>query len=245
MQYMDNYIMKTIVDTMSLADVGLLILEKAEDISKKMGSYIKNEKEPSYKRIIYKRGEEKIFFKPIKCSEPNIDFYLCPSCISKSDYKKYGLRLIIAAQFRYCGQFFYANVVLDQIIGNQLLIYTTHFLERYIERHLKDKTTPKSFDTFYRFLRETDGKSIGILNETYELHNGDIQAVTSIGNLCEEVIHPNVILVKTFIDNDTIVRGPKKEANNLGNTITKYTEFDKLGRTSISDKIRKHFKFAI
>ena len=54
--------MKTIVDTMSLADVGLLILEKVEDISKKMGSYIKNEKEPSYKRIIYKMGEEKIFF---------------------------------------------------------------------------------------------------------------------------------------------------------------------------------------
>lgn len=227
---------KIILDTMSLTEVGLIVYERSIGICEKISPLL-NHKQKEYARIMIRKGNVKTYFKPITIENYDITFHLIPNCLGKADLKKYGARVLIAGEFRYKGDRFYSL-----LIGNcgQISIYTTHFLERYVERHLGDDS-PINADTFIKYLMETDGVIYGF----DEGVDNKIQWATSIGNVCGCVLHPRVLFHKTFIDNSTIIKGKKKEANDKGNVLMNRTVLNRVGNRTLPYGISKYFNFKL
>lgn len=228
--------MRIILDTMELNEVGDVVLQRSLEMIEKTAPRVSH-KQKDYMKIMQNRGNVKTYFKPITVADYDITFHIIPSCYSKNDLKRFGVRVMIASEFRYQGEKFYGLV-----IGyfNQISLYTTHFIERYVERHLKDDS-PINVNTFIKFLMETDGMSYGF----DECEDNKIQWVTSIGNTCGCVLSERVLFCKTFIDNSTIIQGKKKDANDKANSIMKYIDLNAVGVRAIPRVLEKHYNFLL
>ena len=237
--------MKIILDSMDLAEVGQIVLERSVDkMTDAMCAMLRKQKD--YERAMRRRGEVKTYFKPIVYKDVDITFNFVPYCNGKKDLAKYGLLFLIIGQFRHSGDNYYFMSMLDCYKNGkipQVAIYTTHMLQRYVERHLKDDS-PVNFDTFFKFVRETDGLSIGFEDENYKVENS-CQWATSIGVTCGEVLHPCVLLHKTFINEDTIMKGKKKTTIDNGYLLSNFMQYDKYGRRFLPRSIAKHFNYAV
>lgn len=228
--------MRIVLDTMDLREVGLVVYERSIEMYKEQLPKLVH-KQKDYMKVMLRKGDVKTYFKPITIESADIIFHIIPSCLGKADIKKYGIRIMIVSEFRYQKQKFYSLM-----IGNlsQISLYTTHFIERYVERHLGDNS-PINIDTFIKYLKETDGISYGF-NKCGE---NELQWVTEIGNSCGCVLDEKVLLHKTFIDKSTIIRGIKKDANTKGNEVMKFATFDKFGDRTFPKAIAKYFNFNI
>ena len=232
--------MKIILDKMSLTEAGIIAYERSIEVFIKYAPMI-DERLNKYKRILIRRGNVKTYFKPLTIKSVDITFHLIPNCLGKTDFNKYGLRVLVAGEFRLNGDRYYSLLLNGTSKEfSQIAIYTTHFLERYVERHLGDDS-PINIETFIKFLKETDAISCGF----QEGNSDNIQWTTSIGNICGCVLHPRVLLSKTYIDNSTIIRGKKKEANEKGNELTKYFTTNKIGFRTIPKSMSKNYNFTL
>ena len=231
--------MRIILDSMDLAEVGTVVLErcfeKFIDCTDKVKYLLKD-----YARVMRNRGEVKTYFKPLVKKDFDITFYVLPSCNGKKDLAKYGVNVMLVGQFMHKGDIYYFMFILKT---GQISIYTTHFLQRYIERHLKDDS-PLNIDTFIKFVKETDGLCFGFTDDGYKTENS-CQWATSIGNTCGNVLHPNVLLHRTFINADTIVKGKKKDAFDRGSSLRQYISIDDLGHRRLPQSITNNYKFEL
>lgn len=180
------------------------------------------ENEKRYKRTVYAGNKTMYWFKRTCFERNGISYCIIPYSNGKSDYKKYGLLFFIIAEFTHRGNTYYG----ERLNNGQMRIFTNHFLGRYIERHLKDDSTP-SIETLITFLMETHGHSFGFMQTSRD--GSDIIAQTNIGSICETVLSPTILLAKTFVDNETIVRGPKKEAYEKNKILSGVAYYNKLG----------------
>lgn len=234
--------MRMILDSMDLAEVGTAVLERCFSKYKECLGFLYH-KRKDYARAMRNRGETKTYFKPIIKKDLDITFYFLPSCNGKKDLAKYGAIVTLVGQFRYRGENYYFMLLINDRTDGQVAIYTTHFLQRYVERHLKDDS-PLNIDTFIKFIKETDGISFGFVDDGYKTENS-CQWATSIGNTCGNVLHPNVLLHRTFINADTITKGKKKEAFDRGFSLKDYVTFDSLGIRKLPRSIVKNYKFTL
>ena len=228
--------MRIILDSMDLGEVGDVVLERYGEVTKKLAPKLLHMQEEWYKIMLH-RGNVHTYFKTIKVESNDITFYIIPSSYGKADMKKFGANLMLACEFKYQGQKFYSLLT-----GNltQISIYTTHMLERYVERHLNDDS-PINIETFIKYLKETDSESIGF----NECETNKLQWRTPIGNTCGCMLNERVMLHKTFIDKSTLLYGKKKEANDRGNELAKHYVTDMWGLRRLPQGITKHFNFSL
>lgn len=225
--------MRIILDTMDLGEVGDVVLERYGEVMKKLAPKLLHMQKEWYKTML-QRGNVKTYFKTIKVENNDITFYIIPSSYGKADMKKYGVNLMLACEFKYQGQKFYSLS-----IGNltQISIYTTHMLERYVERHFDDDS-PINIETFIKYLKETNGESIGF----NECEGNKVQWRTPIGNTCGCMLNERVMLHKTFIDKSTLC-GKKKDANDRGNELVQHYVTDMMGIRRLPLGISRYYNF--
>ena len=221
---------------MDLAEASDVVLERSFDVIKQKSPKLLHMEKKWYKMMLG-RNNVKTFFKTIIVESNDITFNIIPYCNGKADMKKYGVSFMVASEFKCQGQKFYSLVV-----GNfdQISIYTSHFLERYVERHLDDDS-PINIDTFIKYLKETDGITFGFV----EIEKNKLQWATHIGNTCGCMLTEKVMLHKTFIDKSTILKGKKKDANDKGNELTQYVKMNHIGQKILPQGIKKYFNFQI
>lgn len=199
-----------IVDNMTLQEVGEAILKAAINYYPTIMSKLAY-KERDYRRIVIKGLKDRYDFKPIPFKAYGIEFYLCPYALGKSDFKKFGIAYCLFAHVYYRGTNWYC-LVMNDFCGLQM--YCNHFFERYIERHLKDDSIVNA-ETVRKYFKETDYLTYNRVIENPR-HDNCLYATTKIGICCGEIITENVLVYKTYIDEETIIRGGKKEAFDFG-----------------------------
>jgi hypothetical protein len=162
-------------------------------------------KEKIYRRIILKNGEQTIFFKSDERECNNYKYIVYVKSYGKKDYTKRGLIFYIVTPFTLFGKNYYIYYVNN---FNSMVVYTQHFFERYVERHLKDN---KSFskDIIGLYLKDTDC-IMADYNINHKRYNNCVYSSTLIGTCCGRKVTNNIILYSTFISKDTLEKGEKK-----------------------------------
>ena len=212
-----------IVDTMTLQEVGETILKTAIRNIPTIGKLIMR-KDKVYKRIIYKGQKERYDFLPMTFEADGIEFHICPYSKGKSDYKKYGIANGLFAHIFYRRTNWYCLITYDY---QSVVMYSNHFFERYIERHLKDSTQVNA-ETVRRYFKETDYLTMCQVIDNPKYKNC-IYGSTNIGVCCGEIVSSNVKVFKTFIDMETLTQGDKKETFDSGQTFFANLITNKLG----------------
>lgn len=228
--------MRIILDSMDLAEAGDVVLERSVELIKKLAPKLLHMEKDWY-RIMLHRGNVKTFFKSIRIDSNDITFHILPNCKGKADMKKFGVCYMIVSEFKLQGQRFYTLTTgkLDQIS-----VYTTHFIERYVERHLDDDS-PIDVRTFIKYLKETDGVTIGF----GEGEDNKLQWTTPIGNSCGCMLNERVMLHKTFIDKSTLLYGKKKDANDRGNKLAQHFTMNRLGQRVLPQALTRRYNFEL
>lgn len=218
-----------IVDTMSLQEVGEAILKTAISNIPTIAKMIIR-KERIYKRVIYSGLKERYDFQPLSFADNGIEFYICPYSKGKRDYKKYGMANGLFAHVYYRGTNWYCLINYDY---SRVYMYCNHFFERFIERHLKDKSIV-NVEVVRKYFKETDYLSTWrfVDNPKYE---NCIYASTNIGVCCGQMISKNVLAFKTYIDMETLTLGDKKNVFDVGQLVFDRLTTNKLGFREIMD----------
>ena len=195
-----------IVDTMSYAEVANNMLSAYKGCTERIASLLVNNNN-KYRRIILKNCG-RCNFKSLMIKVDNIMFYIYPYSLSKSDYKKNGLLYSVV------GKVYYKNNNIWCFMPNffdDCIILTHHFFERYNERHLDNEFEMVNDELVRRYFVETDFKCV--IDYNYRgSDNNEVTVNTNIGQCCGKVISNNCLLMKTFIDLNTIRNGCKNNS---------------------------------
>jgi len=193
-----------IVDTMTIEEVGKSLLKIAQ-LNTPRFMAIMSHNQKKYRRIAIKKGQEQINFKPINVQVENITFHICPYSFGKQDYKKYGLNYCLLASYKYKGRDMYC---LFSNNDSFIQIYTRHFFERFIERHLKDDSEV-NINLVRKYFIETEYVCYveSVNKEGYE---NAVYCGTNIGTGCGYRVCDNVFVFNTYIDKETLKAGEKR-----------------------------------
>ena len=195
-----------IVETMSMEEVCNAILKVAQTKLVSIESVVFS-MEKVYRRVVFKGGDKRYDFKPLRKVVDGITFYVCPYSKSKKDYKKYGIMYGLFAHFFYQGTNWYAMICGN---GGSVTLYKQHFFERYIERHLKDGSKV-SIDTVRHYFKETDYLTSCRMIENPK-HPNCVYGATNIGVCCGYHLGSRKMAVWcTYVDKETLDRGDKKD----------------------------------
>lgn len=212
-----------IQDNMTLDEVGRSLLRTALQNYPHFLSLIV-QKRKKYRRIILKGGQERYDFKPIEVLVENITFHICPYSLGKHDFKKYDLCFCLLASFKYRNMERYCMV---SDYGTSVQIYTRHFFERYIERHLKDDSEV-DIRLVRHFFREIDYVCHPVPVEK-EGQDNAIYAGTNIGTCCGYKACEKVYVFKTYIDEQTLKKGDKRKVFDVTQPLLQPVGMDCLG----------------
>ena len=194
-----------IVETMSIEEVSRAVLKTASCNSERFDKVVSH-RVKGYKKVIFNGNKQCYYFKPIKVKADGIEFYVCPFCFGKSDYKKNGITCKVFSHFYYKGTNWYC---ISNSEFTTLQMFRQHFFERYIERHLKDGSRV-SIDTVRRYLKETDKCTICLTTDNPKHPNG-IYGASNIGVCCGYSCGKDISVWLTYIDKETLTKGEKKE----------------------------------
>lgn len=195
---------RMIVDTMSLNEVGEAILKASQKSMSKIVALLLN-KDKAYRRVIIKEYKERYDFQKISFTTDGIEFNLCPYSEGKKDYKKYGISYFLIAHVFYKGTNWYC------IIANHsqsVELYCNHFFERYVERHLKDDSEI-NVELVRKYFMEIN-KLTAIRRLEHPKYKDCIYGATNIGVCCGQMVSNQVMVLKTYIDKETLTLGEKK-----------------------------------
>ena len=166
----------------------------------------------AYRKIMLKKkAQDVIFFKPEERVSNGYKYVIFPKSYGKSDYKRKGLIYHVVTPFYIDGRQFYIMYNKD---FTACQVYTKHFFERYMERHLGLCGTPDYY-IISNYLKDTDCV-VAYSDINIDKYENCIYGSTRIGVGCGTRISQNVILFNTYIDNSTVVNGLKKEIKNVG-----------------------------
>lgn len=212
-----------IVDSMSLQEVGVAILKAAPKSTNRIRQIIAN-KEKDYRKVIIKGLKDRYDFKPITFTTDGIEFIVCPYSKGKNDYKRYGMAYCLFAHVFYRNRNWYCLITWN---SQRVVMYCTHFFERYIERHLGDDSKV-NVEIVRRYFKETDYLThySDIDNPKYE---NCIYGATNIGVCCGEKVSNNIIVYKTYIDMETVSKGDKRKALDKGQYVLDSLVTNELG----------------
>ncbi len=193
-----------IVDTMTLQEVGEAILKASRKAIPTIERML-TRKENDYKKVIYKGVKDRYDFIPLTFKTDGIEFILCPYSKGKKDFKKYGMMYCLFAHVYYERTNWYCMVTSS---FQTVQMYSNHFFERFVERHLKDDTKV-SVDLVRKYFKETNylTSSRFIDNPKYE---NCMYGATCIGVCCGHKVSDHVLAFRTYIDIETLTKGDKK-----------------------------------
>lgn len=160
----------------------------------------------AYRKTIASIPNKKIIFKTLEFKMYNITFYVVPFINSKKEFMKGELPNFIFAKFYYKSSIYYAIQMTDS-----LNIFTKHFFERYIERHLKLEDCSVTADIVKNFCLDnidTGCVLADILNTKYK---NCIYLSFKDGMGCGNIINNKLVVLKTYIENETVHNGVKRE----------------------------------
>ncbi len=220
-----------IVDTMSFIELEEHLLNRKKIIMPLLERMMKA-KDKDYRRIVYKSQKDRIDFKPLYLKNDEIEFYVCVYSLGKNDYRKFGPNFTLFAHFFYKKTNWYAHFV-DKL--STINFYSQHFFKRYIERHLKDDSEVTS-EIVRRYFKEIDNMTYicSIENLKYEncMYGGTHIGVScgeSIKKMCGEEIIGQVVVFKTYIDNETLTRGEKDRTYKVSQEAFQHVVMGELG----------------
>ena len=191
-----------ILDNMTLEEVGKSLLRTTRDNEKRFIRLVTH-RIKRYRRVVIRRNS-RTNFKLIKCTIENVDFYICPYSYGKKEMKKNAVWFCLLASFKYQNRRLFCSI--DES-STHVALYTTHFLERYIERHLKDDSQP-GIETLRRFENERN-HIVCAMDVKDPIYDNRIIAGTRFGIGCGYKVADNVFMYKTYIDKETIRAGEK------------------------------------
>lgn len=209
-----------ILDNMTMEEVGKSLLRTTRENRERFYRLV-DYRQNKYRRIVIKRKDRKLDFPPIHCEAERIDYYITPYYYDK----RKGMFCNIIASFKYQRHQYYCVFCQNDTIA---CIITTHFLERFAERHLKDDTSVSIF-TLRLYLKAIHFTwNPEIVEHPY--YDNRIVAGTHIGVCCGYRISDKIYVLKTFIDQETINNGDKKRVLDESTGILSKIERDCHGR---------------
>lgn len=198
--------MRMVVDTMSLEEVGLHILNLYRDNYMRILNIL-GHREPQYRKAVY-ANDRLQYFKTIEVCAGNVTFNVYPCALSKADYKKSGLTFSVVAKVFYKGNSIWC--FLPNFFDNGIF-YTHHFFERYDERQLGGEFGTVDDKLVKRFF--TDNSFKCVIDDNFRGNDNDETAMTVRYGVCLGVsMGERFHLMKTYISNDTVFRGCKKDS---------------------------------
>lgn len=221
-----------IVDTMTIDEVAYGVLSAYKENFERIGKVL-GAKNKEYRRFILK-NDGKHYFNPFTIKIDNVTtFYIYPYYISKSDYKKNGWLYSVVCKVYYRKRYIWCYL---PNYFNNCIFFTQHFFERYNERHLGSEFETVNDELVRRFFVEINWKSI--IDFGYRGNNDEVSMNTNIGQCCGERISDRCLLMKTFINDDTIKIGCKRDS--VDRTKSSLDELMKRNKTVQDDIIKLH-----
>lgn len=198
-----------IVDTMTLMEACNYVFKTSKGRMPKIVHEVKSRMN-GYKKAIAKK-DGMCVFAPIDVSTSNIEIYASCFVKSKTHFKNGGLMAVLHGKFIHQRKTYYYVVMGDMIT---MEIYTKHFVERYMERHLGLAPTGTEVDIKYfrKYLIDTNGGRLLTSRRPTEKYKHGIYGASEIGVNCGSVLEDSVAVWSTYIDNSTIEKGMKAEA---------------------------------
>lgn len=190
-----------ILENMNIQEVGRSLLKTAQQNYLRFG-LILSHNEKKYRRIAIKKGQERIDFKPINVQVENITFHICPYSLNKQDSKKYGFNFCLLASFKYRKKDMFCMI---SDYGTKIQMYTIHFFERYIERHLKDDSVV-NINLVRKYFKETE-YVCHIESVEKEGYENSVYGGTNIGACCGYKVCDNVYVQNIYRRGNTKERG--------------------------------------
>lgn len=216
-----------ILDNMTLEEVGMSLLRTARENKERFNRLVIH-RQKKYRRIVLKRKDKKADFAPIHSEAEKVDFYICPFYFDK----RRGMFTNLIASFKYKKKQYYCLFCKFDTIA---CIVTTHFLERFAERHLKDDN-PVGISTLRLYLRAIHFTwNPEIVKHPY--YDNRFVAGTHIGVCCGYKISDNIYILKTFIDQETIDFGDKKRIFDESAGVLSKIELDCHGREKLPTEL--------
>lgn len=181
-----------------------------------------------YRKAVLKQNtDDSIFFKPIERKSNGFTYIIYPSSNGKRDFKKYGMIFFLVTPFYVDGKPYYVRY--DGVKrNNKFNVYTQHFFDRYIERHLGNESNLSMVEVIKDFLKETDALDYIKAAEGDKYENG-LQLANKVGVDSVTKISDNILLHKTFVGNSTIRMGKRQEAKEAFERVKPYI-FDANGK---------------
>ena len=211
------------MDKLNIQEVGRSLLKTAQQNYLRFG-LILSHNEKKYRRIAIKKGQERIDFKPINVQVENITFHICPYSLNKQDYKKYGSNFCLLASFKYRKKDMFCMI---SDYGTNIQMYTKHFFERYIERHLKDDSEV-NINLVRKYFKETE-YVCHIESVDREGYDNSIFGGTNIGTCCGYKVCDNVYVFNTYIDVETLKKGDKRRVYDESQPLIQPIGMDAIG----------------
>lgn len=173
--------------------------------------------------ILNKKSKEVVFFTPDERESNGYKYVIFPKSYGKKYRRSRGIIYFVVTPVCIFGKQLYLYY------GNNFTecqVYTKHFFERYMERHLGINGTP-SYYTIASYLKETDCVvAFGEIN--HEKYENCLYGATKIGVACGTKVADNIMYFSTYIDNSTIEKGAKNMMKDVGNQVFSQL-FDKEG----------------
>ena len=212
-----------ILDNMTMEEVGKSLLRTTRENKERFHRLVTH-RQNKYRRIVLKRRDEKADFAPIHSEAERIDYYICPFYFDKT--RRVFINLI--ASFKYNKKQYYCLFCKNDTVA---CIVTTHFLERFAERHLKDDN-PVGISTMRLYLRAIHFTWNPEIVE-HPCYDNRFVAGTHIGVCCGYKISDKIYVLKTFLDQETINCGDKKRVLDESAGVLTKIELDCHGREKL------------
>ena len=175
------------------------------------------------KAILNKKSQEVVFFTPDESESNGYKYVIFPKSYGKKYRRSRGMIYHIVTPVSIFGKQLYLFYGKDFA---SCQVYTKHFFERYMERHLGISGTP-SYYTIASYFKETDCVvAFGEIN--HDKYENCIYGATKIGVACGTKIADSIMYFSTYIDNSTVERGAKNMMKDVGNQVFSQL-FDKNG----------------
>ncbi len=173
--------------------------------------------------MLNKKSKEVVFFTPDERESNGYKYVIFPKSYGKRDYRSSGMIYYVVTPVSIFGKQLYLYYGKDY---TKCQVYTKHFFERYLERHLGISGTP-SYNTIASYFKETD--SVVVFGEiNHDKYENCIYGATKIGVACGTKIADNIMYFSTYIDNSTVEKGAKNMMKDVGGQVFSQL-FDKDG----------------
>ena len=171
-----------------------------------------------HRYMVKKKPKGHIQFKPLTCKvDASTTFYCVPESLGHNLFKKYGLMKSYFMTFRYKNRM----LGLQRTNGSKRLfvIYTSHFMARYIERILESSATRE--EALLHYINNNSSAYFTNAHNVTDLY--DLMGVTD-KCVAFASLEGNILIMKTCISPQMLFRNQKRKTDTLEVMLQKQNE---------------------